>query len=59
MEKRVKKSGKKYRHDGEFYIAEDESHIIYRDVKYNGFSNYYRRHYFSGEIPSICKELFA
>ncbi len=52
MSKWVTKSGKKYRVDGEFYIAKDESHIIYRDVKYNWFSNYYRRHHFSGEIPS-------
>lgn len=44
--------GKKYRVDREFFIAEDESHIIYRGVKYNWFDNYYRRHHFSKEIPS-------
>ncbi len=44
--------GKIYRLDGEFYIAEDESHIIYRGIKYNWFDNYYRRHTFSTGIPS-------
>lgn len=52
MSKLVEKNGKKYKVDGEFYIAEDESHIIYRGVKFNWFDNYYRRHTFSKGVPS-------
>jgi hypothetical protein len=52
MSKWIEMNGNKYRLDGEFYIVEDESHIIYRGVKYNFFNNYYRRHHFSKEIPS-------
>lgn len=34
--------GNKYRIDKEFYIAEDESHIIYRDDRYNQSNGYYK-----------------
>ena len=30
----VEKEWQKYRIDGEFYISDDESHIIYRGIKF-------------------------
>lgn len=38
----VKKNGKKYRKDGDFLLAEDESHVIYRGVTFSWIENYYR-----------------
>ena len=38
----VEIDGAKYRVDGEFYIAEDESHVIYRDERYNQINGYYK-----------------
>jgi HNH endonuclease len=43
MSKIVKRDGKKYKIDGEFYIAEDESHVIYRGIKFVWLDSYYKR----------------
>lgn len=43
MEKLIKIKEKGYKVDGEFYISEDESHIIYRDILYNWYNGYYLR----------------
>jgi hypothetical protein len=42
MAKQAKKTKEKYRKDGEFLIAEDEAHIIYRGVTFSWDENYYR-----------------
>ena len=39
----VEIDGVTYRVDGEFYISEDESEVIYRGVKYIWVKNYYQR----------------
>jgi hypothetical protein len=43
MSKWIEKNGNKYRLDGKFYIAENESYVIYHDVQYNLIKGYYKR----------------